>query len=223
MDKSVFTLVFGFLLGVKHAFETDHIIAVSNILAEQKSSLKAALVGTFWGIGHTTTIFVIGVFVLLLRISITAEISNLLEFGVGIMLVFIGIQNIVQGRVMFHTHPHTHEGKSHTHAHPHVREKTLHAHHKSFIIGIIHGLAGSGALMLLVLSTISSPLQGMYYIAVFGIGSILGMTISSFILGTPFVYGVNKFPNIEKYIRITAGTVSLLFGIFLLINRIYFS
>lgn len=216
MNQGMFTLLLGLLLGIKHAFEADHIIAVSTILTEQRNSYKSALVGTFWGIGHTATLFIVGIIILLAKVSIPARISNILEFGVGIMLVFLGIRNFMQGRILIHQHEHKHNNTNHKHKHYHKGETNLHAHHKSFFIGSVHGLAGSGALMILVLSTINSVTQGLYYIILFGIGSIFGMTAMSFIIGLPFTYGVNKSPNIEKYIRVVAGTLSIIFGLYVI-------
>lgn len=192
MPSVFFTLILGFILGIKHAFEADHIIAISTIVTEQKNPIKAALVGTFWGLGHTTTLFIIGVLVLLLKLSIPENISLIFELFVGVMLVILGVRAIKQGRIILHAHR---------------------KHHTSFLIGIVHGLAGSGALMILVLSTISSLAQGLYYILLFGLGSTLGMSAMSFLVSLPFIFSASKFPQMEKYLRLIAGTLSILFGL----------
>lgn len=195
MPSLLFTLILGFMLGIKHAFEADHVIAVSTIVSEQRNPFKAALIGTFWGLGHTTTLFIIGIIVLLLKLSIPEKLSLLLEGLVGIMLIILGIRVIIKNNLL-----HTHK------------------HHVSFLVGLIHGVAGSGVLMLLVLSTISSLLEGLYYILLFGLGSVLGMSTMSFIIGVPFLYSASKFPKLEKYLRFGAGVLSILFGCFNLIN-----
>lgn len=195
MPSLFFTLILGFILGIKHAFEPDHVIAISTIVTDQKNPLKAALVGTFWGLGHTTTLFITGVLVLLLKLSIPEKVSLTFEFFVGVMLIILGARAIQRGKVILHTHKH---------------EK----HHTSFLIGTVHGLAGSGALMLLVLTTIPSLSQGLYYILLFGLGSVVGMSAMSFLLGLPFLFSTAKFPQIEKYLRLVAGTLSIFFGLF---------
>lgn len=202
---SLLTLLLGFGLGIKHAFEADHVIAVSTIVSSQKDPLKSALIGTFWGIGHTTTLFVIGLFVLLFKISIPESISSLLEFLVGIMLVGLGMLTILQAKKI------TDMEKEHIEAH---QKKRLHQHHRSFLVGSVHGLAGSGALMLLVLATVSSTVEGMYYILLFGLGSIIGMNLMSILVGLPFIISAKTFPNIEKYLRFIAGIVGILFGMY---------
>lgn len=203
--SSPVTLLLGFGLGIKHAFEADHVIAVSTIVSEQKNPLRSALVGTFWGIGHTVTLFVIGLIVLLFKVSIPEYISMSLEFIVGIMLVVLGILTVFQARKITQTEE--------EHLDAHAKNKK-HTHHKSLIVGSVHGLAGSGALMLLVLSTVSSVMEGIYYVLLFGFGSIIGMSLMSILIGLPFIVSAKTFPNIEKYLRTAAGAVSILFGIY---------
>jgi len=206
------TFGFGLLLGIKHAFEADHLIAVSTMLTEQKNPYRAAMIGTFWGIGHTTTLFIVGLFVLILRLSIPEQMAGKLEIFVGIMLIILGIQSIFK-KNSIHTHTHTHGDLTHSHQH----DNHNHQHRKSFMIGIVHGLAGSGALMILVLSLIQSVLQGIIYILLFGIGSIAGMTLMSLIIGIPFSKSLEKFNRAEKYMRIFMGSISVIFGISVII------
>jgi sulfite exporter TauE/SafE len=208
----LFTLSLGFFLGIKHSFEADHVIAVSTMVTEHKNPFRAALIGTFWGIGHTTTLFIAGIVILLLKITIPDKIALSLEFIVGCMLVGLGIYTLYKAKNMIHTHEHTHENEVHDHLH----RQGLHRHHKSFLIGTIHGLAGSGALMVLVLATVQSTIEGLYYILIFGIGSIAGMTIMSMVIGLPFIYSTKKFPAIEQKLRITAGILSIFFGFFVM-------
>lgn len=213
MSSEFLPLIIGFILGIKHAFEPDHLIAVSNIVIDQKNPLKAALVGTFWGLGHTSTLLLTGVLVLLLKLSIPEKLSISFEILVGIMLIILGVRTLMKTRSILHTHKHKHDDLNHRHLHFH-EQPTHRKHHTSFLIGSVHGLAGSGALMLLVLATIPTLSQGLYYILLFGLGSIIGMTVMSFLLGLPFIFSTSKFPQIEKYMRIFAGTLSILFGLF---------
>lgn len=205
MPNLIFTLTLGFILGLKHAFEPDHVLAVSTIASEQKNPFKAAITGTFWGIGHTTTLLIIGIIVLYLKLSIPQNLTVILERLVGIMLIVLGIRAIKRRNLIFHDH-----------IHPQDQSK-VHKHHTSFVIGSVHGLAGSGALMLLVLSTIQSVWEGLYYILIFGLGSMVGMSMMSFFIAMPFAYSADKFPGLEKKLRVGVGVLSILFGVFILL------
>ncbi len=211
-------LFVGFVLGVKHAFEADHLVAVSTMISKHKHPLKAALVGTFWGAGHTLTLFVVGLLVLLFKLQISENLSRGFSASVGIMLILLGLFNLFRKREEIHSHVHTHQGKEHSHLHVHQSSKKLHSHHKSFLVGIVHGLDGSGALMLLVLSTIHSTTQGLFYILIFGMGSIIGMSGISLILGVPIHYGSQRIPNLDRYLQVLTGIVGIVFGSFLLFS-----
>lgn len=222
LNPSLF-LAFGFTIGLLHAIEADHMTAVATLVSRNRKLSKASILGALWGVGHTLTLFAAGLVVLLLAISIPEKIAFSLEFGVGIMLIVLGLSVLRGVRnnkfldslfSMFttkHMHPHAHGNKVHMHPHAHDGE---HEHsHKSIIIGMIHGLAGSGALMLVVLSTVDSVLYGLTYIALFGVGSIVGMLAISAIIGLPFVFTARKFSRINKYIRLGAASVSIALGI----------
>jgi sulfite exporter TauE/SafE len=231
---SVISLLgFGFALGLKHATEADHLAAVSTIVSERKSIWSASLVGGLWGVGHTISLFVAGVAVIVLHFEISDRLARGLEFCVALMLVALGLdtlRKLVRGGQL-HMHVHRHGGR--LHAHPHVHEASHdhqstrehsgqpHTDHgtaigpRPLIVGMIHGMAGSGALMLLVLSTISSPLIGMSYILVFGIGSIGGMMLMSLFLSLPFHLTTKRFVRVERTMRGIAGLFSLGFGLFM--------
>lgn len=215
MINAVTTLGFGLLLGIKHAFEADHLIAVSTILAQQNSVKRAALIGTFWGIGHTTTLFAIGLAVLFLRLSIPEYISQKMEILVGFMLILLGIQSVLTKPALpQNEHEHDHDKLNHAHLH----QSQFHQHGRSFLIGSVHGLAGSGAMMLLVLSVVHSVREGIFYIILFGIGSTFSMTLLSLLIGIPFAKSMAGFSGIEKYIRMIIGSVSVIFGIIIVYN-----
>lgn len=214
-------LLLGLITGLRHSMEADHVAAVSTILATGKSKLsRAPLLGLLWGVGHTATLFVAGLIVLLLAISIPEKISGTLEFGVGMMLVFLGastltgfnIGKFLRGMIRRgnHAHVHVHKdtGMVHSHDHDHHQD---HGHgHKSLIVGMVHGMAGSGALMLVVLSTISSVPLGLAYIAIFGAGSIASMAAMSALIGLPFAKaGHPKFSLVLRYV---AAIITLAIG-----------
>lgn len=233
---SVFSLLaVGFGLGLKHAIEADHLAAVSNIVSDRKSLWRASLVGALWGLGHTISLFVAAVAVLLLHFEIGERLGRSLELGVALMLIVLGcdtFRKLFRGGQL-HMHFHRHGGR--LHAHPHVHDAAkIHqsdqardqkvdqpTHHglaigpRPLIVGMIHGLAGSGALMLLVLSTISSPAVGMSYILVFGIGSIGGMMLMSLLLSLPFHFTAKRFGGVELTIRGLAGAFSIGLGVFM--------
>ena len=212
MTSHATALALGLVLGIKHAFETDHVAAVTTIVSEHKNPLRAALIGTFWGIGHSTTLLIIGLFVLIAKVAIPQKVSLFFEMLVGVALVCLGLLSIA--RVLkSHKHTHQHGDTSHAHVHIHQTPNHTHFHKKSFLMGTLHGLAGSGALMLLVLSTIRTTIEGVFYILLFSLGSIGAMTFISMVLGLPFLLSARKFPNTQKYITAAAGSVSVFVGL----------
>jgi len=215
MFEALYVLGLGFILGLEHALDADHIAAVTTLVTKHRNLRKASLLGAFWGLGHTTTLFFAGILILTLKIAIPKIFALSLEFIVGIMIVVLGTSVLwdlfVRKR---HTHKHKHGSIIHTHVHTH-KHGTTHTHyHKPFIVGLIHGLAGSAALMLLVLSTVESIVLGLAYILIFGLGSVLGMAIVSSAISIPFVF--TKNPLLKQRIRYLAGVFSILFGLYLM-------
>ena len=211
-------LVIGFVLGLQHATEADHLAAVSTIVSEKKNLFTASLVGGLWGIGHTISLFVVGLFVILLKFQISESLEAKLEACVGAMLVLLGLNAL---RKLFqaskvHVHSHEHDGHKHVHIHTHGQEGAESSHHRlsprSVVIGMVHGLAGSAALMLLVVPTISSQGLAILYILIFGIGSIGGMMAMSFLIGLPFHFTAGRFEILNRGIRLVAGVFSLCLG-----------
>lgn len=225
MELTFFTvLALGFVLGIKHAVEPDHVIAVSTIASQSKKLWRSALSGVFWGIGHTATLFIVGIFVILLKGDIPETWAMSLEFLVGIMLVYLGISSIISFRNI-HIHKHDHDGELHKHVHAHPHEGGHHHKHKhkqasylkSVIIGSIHGLAGSAAMILLTMSTADTVLEGAIYILVFGAGTIVGMLFFTTIIGIPFVLSSKK-TNVNKYLIQITGCISTAFGFYYMYN-----
>ena len=214
----------GLLLGIQHALDPDHLIAVSTIVSEQKNFKWASLMGAFWGLGHTTTLFMVGLVVIGLRVAIPPRLGTGLELLVALMLVILGV-NVLRksfAAERAHLHTHSHSPEIHTHFHVHENPKQDHGHghqfkamRRPFIVGMVHGLAGSAALMLLVLSTIESPLGGLLYIIIFGLGSVGGMLLLSGIVSLPFILTAQRFTLMNFWIRVIAGIASVCFGLFL--------
>ncbi len=220
----------GFLLGLKHATDADHVVAISAIASEYRNAWKGIWVGVSWGLGHTTPLLGIGIIILILKdrvLDVYADVAPIFEFGVGAMLVFLGIQvywGIRKGAL--HVHDHEHDGTKHVHIHAtHTEEAdpTIEQEHgffrpgkpffraKSYFIGIMHGLAGSAAVMLAFLPTISSTFVGVAYIALFGIGTIFSMAIITLALGIPFAIS-GSYKRLNKIVSAVAGGLSIVFG-----------
>lgn len=223
-------LVLGILLGSKHSLDPDHVVAVSTIVSEYKNPLRSFWVGISWGLGHTTTLLIIGIVIIALRLTIPERMALLFEFAVGVMLVGLGIQVIYSFRKKkVHQHAHGHEEEAHHHFHSHSKSpEHVPEHHnthgigkpflrrKSYVIGLFHGVAGSAALTLLVLASIESPIAGLAYILLFGLGSVLSMGIMTVIIGLPFVISAGRLPNLNRTIQFAVGSLSILFGGFLM-------
>lgn len=202
--------------------EADHLAAVSTIMAagdHKKMLRRAPLLGALWGIGHTASLFVAGLVVLLLAVTIPERVSSTLEFGVGIMLVILGATTItgfnagrfVRGIFSHHTHRHVHAHEDIGIVHSHEHDHYDHRHgHKSLIVGMVHGMAGSGALMLVVLSTINSVPLGLAYIAIFGAGSIASMTAMSSLISLPFAKARHQM--FSRTLRYVAAVITLVIG-----------
>jgi len=227
MDSSVgVILASGFIWGLHHALDPDHLVAVSTIVSEHKSVSRSSLVGTFWGIGHTSSLLMISLIVLLLRSSIPNNIARWMEAPVAIMLVVLGIITIIKAfrerGLRIHSHTHVHDESSpHTHLHIHLEKEHVHQHRwfklgkRPFMVGMVHGVAGSAALTLLVLSTIPSVALGLIYIGVFGVGSIGGMLLMSALIGVPFALTARRYTVINGGIRFAAGAFSIVYGLVL--------
>lgn len=222
-------LIFGFLLGLKHATESDHLAAVSTIVTERRNLWSSAIIGGIWGLGHTISLFIAGVLVLLLGFQISEQTERFLEFCVGIMLVLLGLNVLrkvaASGTPYFHNHQHA----ARSLPHPHVRELAQidqpNARHSLFFspralfIGMIHGMAGSTALMLLIIPTIDSKLIGLLYIIIFGVGSIGGMMLMSLLVGLPFSLTALRFNRFNFVLQAIAGIISCTLGLLIIYEK----
>jgi high-affinity nickel-transport protein len=212
-------LALGFLLGLRHAMEADHLAAISTIVTERRSLLSSSLVGACWGVGHTFALLIASAGVLLLRFQLTDRMAHLFELCVGIMLVLLGADVL---RTL------ARRGASNTHTHAAVAP---HSHaggwrvSRPLLVGMVHGLAGSAPLLLLTLTVISSPVAAFSYIAVFGAGSIMGMTIMSVLVSVPARLTV-QFARTNLAVRGLSGLFSVALGLFIVyenavLNRLF--
>ena len=210
----------GLVLGLQHALEADHVVAVSTLVSQTKSLKKSAVLGALWGLGHTLTLFIVGVGVLVFNLTIPDSLARLFEFFVGLLLTILGadlVRKVIRGEIHLHKHEHPEAGVVHTHLHSHSHSPIHHHTHRSFFVGLVHGLAGSGALVLLVLTTVQSVSEGVVFILVFGIGSILGMWLTSIIIALPFKF-ITRFERANSTLRVVAGIISIALGLMVMVE-----
>jgi len=237
----------GLFLGMRHATDPDHVIAVTTIVARQRSLGRAAAIGAIWGLGHTVTILVVGSGIILFSWVIPPRIGLSMELSVGLMLILLGIMNLTgflqlvsdrfgsPANATVHSHAHAHGDFIHTHvhahqpdAHPHDPDETpvnwldrhlgsLGAYHvlRPLLVGLVHGLAGSAAVALLVLTTIHDPRWSVLYLLIFGLGTVVGMMLITAAIGLPFAYTQSHSARLNQALRMASGVLSLGFGLFI--------
>lgn len=238
-------LALGFFLGMRHATDSDHVIAVSTIVSRERDVRHAAIIGMFWGVGHSITLLAVGGGIVVFGLVIPQRLGLSLEFCVALMLILLGAFNL---RMAFrnvraksrlrgddhHDHPHRHGDYVHSHAHGHALDTHGHSeesvpparldrrfgYSKAYralrptIIGVVHGLAGSAAIALLVLPIIPNPLWALMYLLIFGAGTIAGMMLITTAIAVPFSYSA-RFEFLHRHLGAVAGVVSFSFGLFL--------
>lgn len=223
-------LLLGFVLGLKHAVDADHLAAVATIVSERSSLLRSTLVGAAWGLGHSLALVPIALAVVLLRVEISPRVEQVLETGVALMLIGLALDSLrrlARGDTL-HLHVHRHAARRHVHPHFHTVDDAHaaraagaedEAHRlalKPVLVGLMHGLAGSAALMLLVLSTIPERSTAILYVALFAVGSTLGMVATSLALGLPLRFTARRFARANLALRALAGSFSLIVGVSML-------
>lgn len=232
-------LTLGLLLGLKHATDADHVVAVSTIVGEYRNAWRGIWVGASWGLGHTTPLLVLGTVILLFKGPVMDQYESaapVLEFGVGTMLVLLGAQvlwNLRRRRL--HVHEHVESDGSHVHIHathspgagPDAGQSHGFFHFgkpffrvKSFTVGVVHGLAGSAAVMLILLPTLSSVWVGVGYLILFGVGTILSMSAITLALGVPFA-ATGGSQRLNRVVAITAGVASAVIGLALMTDTMF--
>lgn len=217
---SVLPLLFGFLLGLEHTLDLDHLIAVSTIVSESKSVVKSLLTGGVWGLGHTTVLFIVGILVLALKLTIPDSITRIFEFAVGIMLVILGILVIRRVRLSrVHIHRHGHGERSHIHAHSHKNTESHRHIHKSLLVGMLQALAGSAMLMLLAVSTMETMVQGLVFILMFGIGTIVGMITIGALISLPFLFA-KWSTKTSRTLKVITGLISIGLGLLIVMEQL---
>lgn len=212
----------GFLIGLRHALEADHVAAVAVLTTRARSLSEAIPVGVMWGVGHTLTLFVIGGLVMASGDVIPVDVAGWLEAVVGVMLIVLGgdvIRRMIRDRVHFHSH--THAGnEAHFHAHSHRDQPGQHHHQhvrglslRALLVGMVHGMAGSAALVLLTAGTVGGPETDLVYIALFGIGSVVGMGALTAVIAVPLRYTARSMTWAYGSLSAVMGLFSVGLGI----------
>ncbi|MDO8433821.1 MAG: hypothetical protein Q7S58_15575 [Candidatus Binatus sp.] len=245
----------GLMLGMRHATDPDHVIAVTTILSRERRLSAAARVGIVWGLGHTVTVLIVGACIIVFKIAIPSRVGLAMEFGVAIALILLGLgaaSDVIRrlatrlsgappdpppSELIVHAHAHVHDAFEHRHPHVHLRDHDRddtgeHDEHvlsmesipaisgrrsllKSFVVGLVHGLAGSAAIALLVLSAIPDPTWAVLYLAIFCSGTVLGMGLITVAIATPFLIASQRLAWLHQGFVTGSGLLSFGFGLFL--------
>jgi hypothetical protein len=224
----LFLLVYALYEGFLHAFEADHVLAVSNIVSQRDRILPAVKDGIFWGLGHTSTIFLIGIIMILFKVNISTSSFSYFEACVGLMLMVVASCRFYiflrSDAPAIHVHKHDeHEhlgANEHLHAHIHIQGK--HLHKTSYGIGIVHGLAGSGALVLLIMTQIETVLGSLLYLAIFGLGSMIGMALVAGLFSVPFSRRVLLSKRLVRTILVLiSSSLCFIYGCYVVYENLF--
>jgi high-affinity nickel-transport protein len=237
----LYAMSLGFVLGLQHATDPDHLVAVATILTRERRFADGALVGVLWGTGHMTTLTIVGAFIIGLKLTITPAVGDMLELAVAAMLILLGVlrlRDVLRGREtvppghlaadhdhggragVVHSHPHVH-GSEHPHEHPHVHPSRWLATlgwrsgwpaGRALVVGAVHGLAGSAAVSLLVLATLRSTASAVVYLLIFGVGTVIGMTLLTAVMAFPVAMAL-RYRRARQALALCAGVGSIVFGL----------
>lgn len=187
------TFITSLMLGMRHATDPDHIVAVTTIVSRERSIVKAAGTGALWGAGHTITLLLVGGAIIAFKIGLNARLGLSMEFCVAVMLIVLGVLNLFD-----------------------VRTKSgVPSASRPFLVGVVHGLAGSAAAALLIVPLIDDPRWAALYLLTFGFGTIVGMAIITISIAAPSLLAAAHMPSLQRSLRIASGAVSLIFGLYL--------
>jgi hypothetical protein len=234
LNGGLSVLLIGLTIGMQHAFEADHVAAVSSIAAPRSSVRRIVAHGALWGLGHTLTLMVVAGGAVVFGLNIDPSLAVWLEIFVGAMLICLGGQvvfTMVRNRIHFHRHAHQ-DGAVHFHAHSHLGETDQHnpRQHdhghaprlpiRALFVGIMHGLAGSAALLVLTATTVGSTILGIGYILLFGLGSILGMASLSAVIAIPLSWSAKAITWANNALQGAIGSATVALGVFVVVDNL---
>jgi high-affinity nickel-transport protein len=249
MSDALVVVALGFFLGMRHATDADHVIAVSTIVSRQRDIVAAAVTGLLWGAGHTLTILAVGSAIILFNVAIPYRVGAGMELSVGVMLIVLGVLNVAaflnlrpevwrragRGSQTVHAHPHSHGDYVHTHphghapdAHPHAHDQTplasidrrfgrsrIYGHARPVVVGLVHGLAGSAGVTLLVVAAVRDPRWAIAYLLVFGLGTIAGMMLITMSIASAVRLAGAHSETVTRRFGLAFGVASVVFGVML--------
>ncbi|MEM9835819.1 MAG: urease accessory protein [Bacteroidota bacterium] len=198
------SLLLALVIGFTHAFEADHLIAVGNLVTQRNRWQQAVKDGVYWGLGHTSTILLIGMAMILGRAAIPPEVFGWLEALVGVMLILLGLWRLSSTFKLRQQ-----EGEVHNHD-----------HRLAYGVGLIHGLAGSGAVILLVLTQIEDTWYGLLYLFLFGMGSVGGMLLAAGLLSLPYAKAVLKRPKLQATLVVLSALICVAYGGYVVLDHL---
>ena len=220
MDTSLPAILgLGFLLGIRHAMDADHVAAVSAIVSQHRSVLRSCMLGTFWGIGHELALLGAGLALISLKLTISPGVERALETTTACVLIILGVHVLLKlpvGSVNVHADAGIASHRHYLHTRVARYHRLVVRGWRPLLLGVLHGLAGSAALMLLVLGSMPSSATAILYIAVFGVGSIVGMLVLSGVIGIPFALAVGRSTAAQAVVQSVAGTASVIVGVILI-------
>jgi high-affinity nickel permease len=205
MDGPASLAILGFLLGVRHAVDPDHVVAVSAIAAREASWRRATLIGALWGVGHTATILLLGGGIIIFRLVISPRVGLALEFGVAVMLVFLGVLNVIRAR------PERRDAAAHGHVHASAAASAA----RPVLVGMMHGLAGSAAVALLILAMVRDTMTSMTYLVLFGVGTIVGMMLVTTLVALPTQLAARRAVSMRRWLTAGSGAIAIGMGLLL--------
>lgn len=211
-----FPLILTIYAGFTHAFEADHLLAVSNIVSQRNDMKSSIKDGIFWGLGHASTIFFIGILMILFKAAISEQYFHYFEAIVGLMLIALAVYRLMKfinaKKIIVHAHKHSEELHKHLYVHIGKEHKHQHEHSLAYGVGMVHGLAGSGALIVIVMSQMKTPLDGLTYLLVFGTGCIAGMVLASGLFSIPFSKKIMQAQILQTSLIIISSLLCFLYG-----------
>jgi len=211
--------------GLLHAFEPDHILAVTNIVSQRTKLLPALKDGIFWGLGHTSTIFLVGIIMIVFKVNIPEGTFSYFEAAVGLMLIIVAAYRLYiflrdeQTAISFHKHQHEHAGEN-KHLHTHIHLKGKHLHKASYGIGIVHGLAGSGTLVVLIMTQIESVVNSILYLVIFGLGTLVGMTLVAGVFSVPFSKKLIESKLLRTVLILVSSGLCFVYGCYVIYENL---